>query len=857
MKPYQHTPPPRWATFVLNLLLPDEVQTPAGDYEEYYSSIAHEKGSAAAKRWYIAQLFRLISEIIIAKLYWSLVMWKNYLLVGRRNLLKNKVAASINLFGLSAAIAACVAVFLFVKDFATVDRFQENGDRIYMITHDVPENDGFATWGTSPVPLGPALKAEFPQVEEFTRLKYRRALFEYNGKSLSENIVFADDGFFNMFTFPLRLGRPDALKDESTVIISESISEKYFGSKDPLGEVITLSFEGNNTQAFVVGGVAEKFPSNSGFRFNVLISANNPNALATEARNDWGQFVEATLIQLVPGSSLESIQAAMPRFIALQNAANVDWPISSFGFENLRHKGIMAFMVRDRVIYAVEWPFMIVFALIPLFMLALSCINYVNITLASALRRLKEIGIRKVVGGSRKQLIMQFLAENMILCFISLIMGAILAVAFLVPVFNNLFVEQIDLRVAQDWGLWIFLFVLLIFVGFVSGAYPAFYISSFEPSSILRGQEKVNRSAWLTKTLMTIQFALAFVTVVVSVYLAQNNQHLMTVDWGYKPDNTLVVRLSGQDQFGLLAADLQQYPQIEVISGAQHHIGEGGDASRVNIEGEESTVRRIAVGDNYFQSMGITIRDGREFTENYTQPDSANVLVNQSFLDDAGWTDITDKTLRLDGRSVAIIGLIDNILTSPIGATFPIVFTNAAPSNFSVATLKVPGDFDPSITESSWKRLYPTASFSYFFQNEIFDISYNSMRKLNKMFLLIALLSLVIASMGLFGLASQNAVTRMKEMAVRKSLGASSASLAYELNHKFGFRLVLAASISSVLCFTGVNWLLSQFPTENIALGSIPLAAAFVLVFATASIAVFFQSRKIALINPAEVLKTD
>ena len=474
MKPYKHTPPPRWATFVLNLLLPDEVQTPAGDYEEYYSSIAHEKGSAAAKRWYAMQLFRLIPEIIIAKLYWSLVMWKNYLLVGRRNLLKNKVAASINLFGLSVAIAACVAVFLFVKDFATVDRFQENGDRIYMITHDVPENDGFATWGTSPIPLGPALKAEFPQVEEFTRIKYRRAMFEYSGKSLSENIVFADDGFFNMLTFPLRLGRPEALKDESTVIISESIAEKYFGSKDPLGEVITLSFEGNNTQAFVVGGVAEKIPSNSGFRFNVLISANNPNALPTEARNDWGQFVEATLIQLVPGSSLESIQAAMPRFIALQNAANVDWPISSFGFENLRHKGIMAFMVRNRVIYAVEWPFMIVFALIPLFMLALSCINYVNITLASALRRLKEIGIRKVVGGSRKQLIMQFLAENMILCFISLIMGAILAIAFLVPVFNNLFVEQIDLRVAGDWGLWIFLFVLLIFVGFVSGAYPAF-----------------------------------------------------------------------------------------------------------------------------------------------------------------------------------------------------------------------------------------------------------------------------------------------------------------------------------------------------------------------------------------------
>lgn len=855
--PFQHTPPPRWAAFILKKLLPDAADTPAGDYEEYFSSIAHNQGLLAAKRWYIAQLIRLVPEIIIAKLYWSLIMWKNYLLVGRRNLLKNKVSSAINLFGMSVALAACIAVFMFVKDFATVDRFHENGARTYMITHDVAENDGVATWGSSPAPLGPTLKESFPQVEESVRIMRRRAMFEYGNKAISETIFFADNGFFNVFTFPLVLGMPDALQNESAVIISERTAEKYFGNKDPLGETITLSFDGIVRQAFEVAGIAKAMPSNSGFRFDIILSMNNPNALSSESRDDWGRMVDGTFILLKPGSDLAAIQAEMAPYIAQQNAANEEWQVTSFGFENVRNKGMMAFMVRNRVNHATEWPFMVVFILIPLFMLALSCINYVNITLASSMRRLKEIGIRKVVGGSRKQLAFQFLAENLILCVLSLILGLMLAIAVLVPVFNNLFVEQINLAGAFDFSLWLFLAVLLAVVAFVSGAYPAFYISAFEPSAILRGSDKVKRSAWLTKTLMTLQFGIAFVTVVVSVYLGMNNQHLLNVDWGYKPDNTLVVDLPAKDQFKLLEGKLSQYPQIEVLAGAEHHIGRGGSSARVSIDGVDKTVRLLTVGERYFESMNIPVLNGREFINEYAGIDSNSVLINKIFARDEGWENPIDKTFRVDGRNVTVIGLIDNVLNNPNGADFPILYTKANTSDYAFATLKVQDGFDVSLVETSWKALFPDQDISYYFQNEVFDVSYESLGKLNNMFMAIAILSLMIACMGLYGLASQNAVTRMKEMAVRKSLGASASHLTYELNRKFILLLGIAAIVASIICVLTINGLLSMFETKNLPLGPAPIALAFFLLFATAASAVFFQSRKIAHINPAEVLKTE
>ncbi len=516
-------------------------------------------------------------------------------------------------------------------------------------------------------------------------------------------------------------------------------------------------------------------------------------------------------------------------------------------------------MVRSRAIHATEWPFMIIMILVPLFMLALSCINYVNITLAGALQRLKEIGIRKVIGGSKKQLVQQFLAENMILCFCSLLAGLIITKFILIPVFNSMFVEVTTMNLSQDIGLWIFLVVLLMGGGFISGAYPAFYISSFQPVSIFR-KESISRSAWLTRSLMTVQFSLAFITIIVSGYLTSNTDHLLTLNWGYQPDNTLVIELEGESDFELLRNELSQHPSFDLISGGAGSIGMGNGTVRATIEGDDKSVGLLSVGARYFESMNIPIASGREFSEDRAAEDARSVVINRAFAEAEGWTDAANQPIRIGDDDYEVIGVIDKVLLNVIAYDFPVMFTRSEYADYNYVTIRTTAKSEMdavTLAEASWDNLYAGTPFTYFFQREIFDISYGSMKRLGRLFMAIAILSLFIACMGLFGLASQNVTTRIKEMAVRKSLGASTAHLTMVLNRKFMILLMIAGLVATPLCFFGINALLNIVPSDNLPLGSAPFLTAFFLVFATASLAVALQSRKIARVNPAEVLKMD
>ncbi len=860
MRIQKHHTPPAWAAFLLRKLIRDDARTPEGDYEEYFNTLANEESPRQAQMWYIGQLLRLIPERLAARVYWSLVMGKNYLITGRRNLAKNRTASFINIFGLSVAIASCIAVFLMVRDFATIDNFHENRADIYLINHDIVENDEIATWGMSPIPLGPALADEFPQILSAVRIQRSRASFIYGGKVLPESITFADEAFFDMFTFPLRLGTPETLKDINGVIISSTTAEKYFGKRNPIDEEIALSFNNNELIPYTVRGVAAPFPTNASFTFDVLLTIENANAFSPEQRVDWGEFTTGTFIQLVPDAEISKISDQMEKFVRVQNAANDDWAIVSYRFENLRDKGLSAFMVIRRAIHATEWPFMIVLIIIPLFMLALACINYVNITLGSATRRLKEIGIRKVVGCTKNQLIMQFLAENMILCFFSMIIGTIIAAIILVPAFNDLFVDPITFNLSGDTGLWIFLVVLLLAVGFISGAYPAFYISSFQPVSIFRRYENIRRTAWLTRSLMTAQFGLAFITVIVSAYLNANNEHLLSMNWGYEPDNTLVVQLSEPGQFELLQSELSQYAAFEIISGGENHIGQGAIPARIRIGGSEQTVRRLNVGSGYFRSMGVRMLAGRGFSVQREGEDRTSIVVNKAFVNEYGWENPLDQSVQVDGEEYSVVGVIDNVMTNLMANKHPVFFAKSDVENYSVATILIGAGTEiiaMHTVEDIWKKLFPGSPATYFLQREIFDVSFGSLKKLNRMFAGIAFLALFIACMGLFGLASQNATIKLKEMAIRKSLGATDTHLTIILNRRFIMLLGLAAILVTPLCYYGINALSGLIESNNMPLGAAPFGIAYAVVLITVTVTVAAQSRRIIRLNPAEVLKSE
>ena len=337
-------------------------------------------------------------------------MLKNYFKLAYRNLWNNKSIAFINIFGLSIAIATSIAVFLFLQNNWTMDNFHENGDQIYIAEYVVDNNGEEQIWGNTPIPLAEALLNDFPQIENVTRVEMRGSKVYLEDKVFEELVYFADPSYFDMFTFPLAEGSTAALNDPDAIILNAALAEKYFKEEDAIGKALTIVFDNQVKKVFTVKGVAAPFPENVGFKFDIITGFNTLTSIGETNQNDWTRHIRGTFIQLQEKANIETIVTNMGKYIALQNAANDDLKIKSFVFDNLKNPNPKAYDVYSRPAYATHPIETIIFSLMALLMMALSCFNYINIALGFAGKRLKEIGVRKAIGGKKIELILQFMS---------------------------------------------------------------------------------------------------------------------------------------------------------------------------------------------------------------------------------------------------------------------------------------------------------------------------------------------------------------------------------------------------------------------------------------------------------------
>ena len=844
--------------------------------------VAAGKTPKAAFREAVAEMGGLVdAESEFGKVYWQKVrhqrtvlrelgarwaMLRNYVKLAYRTLLRNKAPSAINIVGLSIALACCVVVYIFLAAWHSMDSYHENGDRIFLAQHDVEREYQVETWGRMPMPLGPAMANDFPQVERTVRVNWNQATVQHGDQALDELIMFVDGDFFEMLTFPLKYGSPDALADPNAVILSDRIARKYFGDSNPVGETLTLTFGRQYREVVTVGGVTEAFPSNTGFRFGFLMGFDRQRDLGLADLNDWSVMTSGLFVEVKEPEDIETITAQMDRYVAVQNAANTDWPIRSFAFDNFADPAPDAYLVRGRIAESAHPALSIMFIATALFMLALSCFNYINIALGSAAQRLKEIGMRKVIGGNKQQLVLQFMTENILLCLFALALGIVLAKVFLIPLFNSIFVFfQLDLTFADNLGLWAFLVGLLLFVGVASGAYPALYVASFQPITIFRGRQKLADNAWFTKAFLTFQFVLAFITVILSVVLTMNSRYAIQQDWGYNPAHTLIVELQEQSRYTLLRDALAQHPDIVSLAGTVNHIGRSSsEAVQQNPDGGTQTVMRYYVGPHYLQTMGLRLQAGRFFDAALASDATEAVVVNERFVQAQGWTEALGQSVRLDSTLYTVIGVVEDFtyffLIEPQPAAF--LASNGPSYNYLALHLRDDaGDEVKAFVEATWARLFPEAVLTQFYQKTVFDESYRQYNNVVRAFSYIAALALLIACMGLFGLASQNIARRMKEVSIRKVVGASVSHLAFLVNRGFLGQLALAATLATALCVIGLSVLMSvvraHVPLAHMPLTPVPFTLAYVLVFATAALAVGAQIYKLIDANPADVLRSE
>ena len=793
----------------------------------------------------------------------EMFMFRNFIKLAFRNMRKNKLSTVINLLGLSVAVGCSIVVFVFADFLLNANSFHEHADEIYLATNFTESEEGRQQWGDAPIPLGTQLAEDFPQVIRTTRLGIRTANVEYRDKVFDEIIWFADPAYLEMFTFPLEKGNKEALQDPQAVILSDELALKYFGDVDPIGKQLTLTFEGQYTEIFTVRGVGEDFPLGASFGFHMLINFEKQLDLGLQDLNDWSVLTTATFVQVKSASEVESIQSQLEGYVTLQNEFSTERLVQAFAFEPL-----IGLTVRDDIrqnyFRSADRILVIVFMILGLSLVLLACFNYVNIALAFANKRLKEIGVRKVVGSSKFQLISQFLAENVILCTLALGFGFFLALTVFFPGFLYVFDGTADVSLAEFFAnprLWLFFLFLLILTGLGAGAYPAFYISKFQPVKIFRGKQKISGRKGLTRFLLTFQFILSFLVIILGLLLSENNEYQKSRDWGYNQDQVLVVPVENAQQFALIRDAVRQQPGVKTVAGTIHHIGRSVAQAVIEVAGEKHEVIQMDIGQAYFNTMGLRIASGESFNPALEAEEGQSIMINETLAENLGWEAGMDLRVRIEDQIYHIIGIVEDFHYTFFFQKIEPLMLRVVPeeaSRYLVLEVEA-GEVTQTheALEAKWANLFPELPYEGFFQDAVFDGFFVEMSRMSKMFLVTAMMALLLSCMGLFGLVSLNITQRMKEISIRKVLGASVREIAKLLNLELLILLTIATLSSLPTSYFLFDGLLDSAYEYRAPIGPVPFIWATLLIFTTALLTVATQVYKAATANPVRALRTE
>ena len=811
-------------------------------------------------------------------------MLRNYLKIAYRNLLRSKAFSAINIVGLSFGLATCLIIGLFILDELSFDRFHEKADRIVRVTFRANMSGNKINESNVMPPTAKTLQRDYPEVLEATRLRQGRAfILAKDDKVFKENgVAFVDSNFLQVFTFPLVKGNPKtALFRPNTLVISEKMAQKYFGDEDPIGKTLKSK---NYDELLQVTGVMAEWPTHSHFHFDFLIAM----AGLDEAKVDsWMQSEFYTYLVLPEGYDYQKLQAKLPRVVEKYMGPEVK---QAFGmnYAEFRQKGnelglqlqpLTDIHLHSDFDYDLgpsgDVRYVYIFGAIALFMLLIACINFMNLSTAGASKRAREVGIRKVMGSEKSTLVGQFLLESIMLTAVALVL-AVGLVWLALPFFNNLADKNLTLSfTAMPWLLPGLLLLGLV-VGILAGSYPAFFLSSFKPISVLKGGSNAGRfasgrrSIGLRGTLVVVQFCISIILIVGTTVVYQQLQFIQNVKLGYDKEQVLVLqgtyRLGQNEQ--LFRKQLMQDSRV-VDATVSGYVPAGptfnnnfmvyGD-DKVN---EFTKGIRYDVDENYIPTLGMTMAAGRNFSSEFGT-DSSAIILNETAAREMGWgKDAIGHTVTRpnnDGTKATyrVIGVVKDFNFKSLHERItPLMMTLGHNGGAILAKVKT-RDLPALITsvEKQWKALVADEPLEYSFLEENFNATYRAEQKTGQILGLFAGLTIFVACLGLFGLATFTAEQRTKEIGVRKVLGASVTSVVALLSKDFLKLVAISIVIASPMAWYAMQFWLQDF-AYKIDISWWVFALAGLLAVVIALLTVSFQSVKAALMNPVESLRSE
>ncbi|UCE40248.1 MAG: ABC transporter permease [Candidatus Aminicenantes bacterium] len=789
-------------------------------------------------------------------------MFKSYFKLAVRNLFRHKLSSFINIVGLAVAIGCSIVFYILLDKEYSSDRFHDNVQKNFMITYTLEGDEEARRWGDSPLPLGPVLATDFPQIKSCVRIADQNAKVTYRDRVFGETIRFADPNFLEVFTFPLKKGQRTALSDKNALVLNEDMAIKYFGDEDPIGKELLLLLGPSQQDIFVVKGVAKKFPHNASFSFGILASLEKWEDLLAKDKNDWTERITATFIQVTDPQDMTVLASQLSRYNDRHNASNIDRPVASFSFEPLATLSWESQEIERSISSGSTPQALILLFTIGLFLLLQACFNYVNIALASGTRRHKEIGIRKVIGCHKRQLVCQFLGENLLLCLMALFVGLILTEFLLLPGLMEIMGNTEKLTLVDligNWRLWMFFVILLLFTGFGAGAYPALVISRLQPVSIISDKIKISGKKRFTGVLLSVQFGIAFIIICMVVTFLQNNRYQMKRDWGYDKEHVINIRLEKGEQFGILRNSAIRNPDVIKIAGSANAVGRSGEQAVIEFEAKKYEALRLDTGIDYLQTLGIRLKEGRLFHPDLLTDKDSSILVNERFMNEMGWQYGPGHVVRYENNLYNVIGVVEDFHHEFFFEEIKPIFFRLVPEDdyrfLSIRVKSGSGIRSAATLQETWHLLFPDSEYSSFFQDSVFDRGHQNNMTITKIFTATAIITLIISCMGLFGLVTLMISRRMKELSIHKVLGASSFQIANLIARRFILLTMVSIFLGLPLSYFLLQFMLDGIYRYHMSLGAIPFVLATLVVLAAAVSTIATQVYKASVRDPIDAIR--
>lgn len=880
--------PPRFAGKFLEWFCPPALyEGIEGDLLEEFDVDVEQLGAKRARRRYIVSVVRFFRPEIILRNKLSLeimntIMIGNYIKVASRNIARRKLYSFINAFGLSVAIAFCTLIYLFVQDERSFDQFHANKKYIYRI-HDTSFNpdkykkgeDPYERFAHLPAPLGAAALDELAEVQHMTRYSEGGSgVMRYRDKIFKQNFICVDSGFFRMFSFPVLAGDTRHLfRNLTDAVLTGETAKKYFGDEDPIGRIFTIEMDGEKTMR--VAAVTEAPPANSSIQFEMILPL-DANPWFVRNRERWSNYSYPTFVQVYPGTNIASFNSNLNRLYEKYVPAETrQWRERDLvpGFKGYEY-GLTALpdihLRKDIDWHKVSDPqYSWILGGIALLILVVACINYISLALTTSASRRIEVGIRKVVGAHRKQLVQQFGFESIVLALISMVIGLGLVAIFL-PFFNDFTGKQISFTATSMLQVAGVALTLSVLVGVIAGIYPSLYLSGFLPASVLKGRFTSRLQAGFTKPLVVFQFFLSASMIFCSVIMYRQMKYITTKDLGFDKEHVVVI----DTQTGWNAqADraVEQFRNavkndaaILGVAGANFSFNGGWSRNGFKINGEDKNAYVYRVDREYIPVLDIELKEGRNFDPQLAS-DSNALIVNEAFVEHMKWTDPLQERLNWQGDSIGpgskVIGVVKDYhflsLERKIEPMFMSISQKEVGYTTTILVRLAAGDMTENIAhiQSIWTRLFPDKPFDYSFVDEDVARQYDSYTRWLNIMALSTAFAIIIACLGLFGLAGINALNRTREIGIRKVMGAELSGIFVLLNRQYiGLALIAFALAIPFSWYSMTRWWLKDFQFK-IEVGWELFAISTLGGLALALLTVSYHAVKAAFINPAVTLK--